>query len=92
MKLNLARKGVTLDIETMKRGIILADRDECAEKHEQKYLRGDEFLPVNPHKKEKIEKTKSRRGARATTKRGGRSKSPSKKKKAKRDDDDDDDL
>lgn len=52
--MELARDGVSKDINTLRRGIILNDRDEFLGLHEQKYLRGDEFLMENPYKKIKV--------------------------------------
>ena len=82
----LARTGVSTDVEVVRRGIMLTDREEfTGEKHGRKYLRGDEFLMVNPDKKpkktKKVRETVVRRAAKSTTK---KSRSKSTKRKSTR--------
>ena len=92
LKLQLARHGVPVNVETLRSGIVLPDREANTNKHEKRYLKGYEFLPVNEHAKKK-DKLKSRKGARGSVKRAAKSKSPGKKKRGRKgsyDDDDDD--
>ena len=82
LKIELARKGVQAPIETLKRGMVLAEREKPAVEGPRKYLRGNEFLMVNPYKKPKKEsKSTKRRGSIKKSTRGGSpSKSPRKKR------------
>ena len=83
LKLDLARKGVPMNIDTLRRGMVLGEREEPANDGPKKYLRGDEFLMVNPYKKKKKPKKEAARKSRSPLKRG-KSKSPSKKNPKKK--------
>ena len=52
----MARKGVQVPIETLKRGMVLPEREEPANDGPKKYLKGDEFLLENKNKKNKKSK------------------------------------
>lgn len=71
LKLELSRKGVPVGVETLKRGMVLSEREEPPNGGPKKYLRGDEFLMKNPNKKVKKKKDDKK-------KRHGRSMSPKK--------------
>ena len=83
LKLDLARRGVPTNIDTLRRGMVLAEREEPATDGPKKYLRGDEFLMNNPFKKKKNKKKEPLKKSRSPTKRG-KSKSPSKKSPRKK--------
>jgi len=51
LKLRLARSGLQMPLETIKRGMYLPEREPPATENPKKYLRGDEFLMENPFKK-----------------------------------------
>ena len=78
LKIELARKGIQAPIETLKRGMVLAEREQPANEGPKKYLRGDEYLMVNPNKKSKKNKAKGlkRAGSIKKTKKLGSPKSP----------------
>ena len=57
LKIELARSGVQAPIETLKRGMVLAEREEPTRDGQPKqYLKGNEFLLINPFKKSKKKK------------------------------------
>lgn len=60
-----------ITVETLKRGMVLSEREDPPNGGPKKYLRGDEFLMKNPHKKVKKKKDDKK-------KKGGRSMSPKK--------------
>ena len=88
LKVELARKGVQATVDTLKRGMVLPDRDNPETSDDRKYLRGDEFLMVNPHAKDKKSKSKKHGGRRGPSRRRSTlaepasPRSPSKKRRA----------
>ena len=86
LKLDLARSGVPSDVETLRRGMMLIDREALVNENSRKYLRGDEFLMENPNKKVKKSKRRdsvNRRTGKSSTKKAT-SKGRSRKKSTKR--------
>jgi len=71
----MARSGVATDVETLRRGMMLTEREKFTNDYSRKYLKGDEFLMVNPDKKpKKVSKRREsiiRRGGKSTAKKSG---------------------
>ena len=89
----MARKGVTINMETLKNGMVLLEREEPPISGVKKYLRGNEFLMVNPFKK--VKKTEGPKRAASISRRSktrnkskGKSKSPSRRRANSGNDDD----
>ena len=84
LKIELARKGIQVPIDTLKRGLVLPEREDQRYEDEKRYLRGDEFLLKNPYRKVKLKMTTKKSKKRS----GTTSKSPTKMKRKGSDADD----
>ena len=84
LKIELARKGVQAPIETLKRGMVLPEREEPVYDGPKKYLKGNEYLMKNPFpKKSKGSKSLKRAGSiKKAKKRGSSPKSPKRGRRA----------
>ena len=84
LKIELARKGIQAPIDTLKRGLVLPEREDQRYEDEKRYLRGDEFLLKNPYRKVKLKMQTKKSKKRS----GSTSKSPRKMKRKGSDADD----
>ena len=83
LKVELARDGVMIDVDTLKRGMVLPEREDPPNEGPKRYLRGDEYLLKNPFKKKKKNKD-SKKVRRGSIKKAGRSGSPRKSPRRRR--------
>ena len=88
LKMSLARHNIRCPLETLKDGMFLPDREKPAEdppeegkKPRRNYLKGDEFLMVNPYKKPKKSKAAKKGGSKRRGSPAKKTKSPAKKRK-----------
>lgn len=79
----MARDGIKVDVDTLKRGMVLPEREEPPNEGPKKYLRGDEYLLKNPFRKKK-NKDGKKTNRRGSIKKAGRSQSPKKSPRRKR--------